>query len=390
MAIYKRTDGYGWRLDVTHTYPDGEKERVRQTFPTKREADARSRQIGAELDDAYRKRKLGLHRAPAPTLREFHEPFVAFLENEHRDGFLKRSTIETYESALKQQLLPFFGDYALDQIGPAEVEEFKTARPKLAAKTLKNHIGVLSKVLDVALQLKKIDQRPSFKTRRARSGGTDAQQYEYWDFDETERVLAHVDSEPRIANIMRLALATGLRLGECCGLLWGDIDLEKRVLTVRRQYSRKRVTTPKSNRLRTVPLSDAAVEALALQKPRTFLRSHGGDAADDHGNPNLSADWVFVDESGLFSFNRIKDGLARVVKKAGVRRLTFHGLRHTFASHAAMNSVPIEVLQRWLGHSEITVTMKYAHLCPDHTHQFIEKMNQNTLCPERAPRGKSR
>lgn len=105
--------------------------------------------------------------------------------------------------------------------------------------------------------------------------------------------------------------------------------------------------------------------------------------ADSKGNPNLAADWVFVDNFGLFNFNRIKDGLARIVKKAGVKRLTFHGLRHTFASHAAMNGVPIVVLQKWLGHSDIAVTMKYAHLSPDHTHQFIEKMNAvPRACPE--------
>lgn len=276
----------------------------------------------------------------------------------------------------RHRLLPFFGDLKLDEIGPRKLEEFRTSRKHLSPKTVKNHLGNLSRVFDVAAYFETIDKKPVFKKPGGRNtGGTDAQRFEYWDFDEAERFLAQVDTEPRIANVIRLALSTGLRLGECCGLQWGDLDLEKRLLSVRRQIGRERVTIPKSNRLRSVPLSEAAVDALMRQKPRTFMRSHGGNNVDERGKPNPKADWVFVDEFGVFSFNRIRDGLDRIVKKAGVRRLTFHGLRHTFASHAVMNGVPIEVLQKWLGHSDIRVTMKYAHLSQDHTHRFIEKMN---------------
>ena len=66
----------------------------------------------------------------------------------------------------------------------------------------------------------------------------------------------------------------------------------------------------------------------------------------------------------------------RIVKKAGVKSLTFHGLRHTFASHAVMSGVPIEVLQKWLGHKDIRMTIdRYAHLSQHFTDEWIEKMN---------------
>ena len=144
---------------------------------------------------------------------------------------------------------------------------------------------------------------------------------------------------------------------------WGDVDFVKGVIHVRRQRTKEGVVkSPKWNSKRRIPMSEAAREALTLQKPATFMRRG-------------KEDWVFVDDEGLFQFDRIRDGNTRIVRKAGVKWLSFHGMRHSFASHAVMRGVPIEVLQKWLGHRDINMTMRYAHLAQHHSDQFVDLLN---------------
>ena len=155
-----------------------------------------------------------------------------------------------------------------------------------------------------------------------------------------------------------------MRMGEICGLQWGDVDFVKGVIHVRRQRTKEgQIKSPKWGSKRRVPMSDAARAALTAQKAATFMR-RGADR------------WVFVDEEGLFQYDRIRDGYQRIVEKAGVKSLNFHGMRHTFASHAAMKGVPMEVLQKWMGHKDITITAnRYAHLSEHFTDEWIERMN---------------
>ena len=357
MAYYREDTGY-WEARVTVHYPDGTKDYIRRKSPrnTKRAAEAYERELREECMRKWEARRRGVSLEEAPTLELFRDEFLQWAA-----ANVKASTVDTYRSVLDTGLVPALGDLRLDQIGPRHIERYK-ARKKVSAKTMRNHLGVLSKLLNVAKKYELITNVPDMEPPDPAKQSVE--ELEFWDFDEADRVLEAAKSEPRIENIVRLAMFTGLRMGEVCGLQWGDIDMHKGHLIVRRTYSHKRVTSPKSNRKRRVPLSQAAIDTLTSQKAETYMRARPGEP-----------DWVFFDESGLFSYNRIKDGYWRIVKNAEVTRISFHGLRHTFASHAVMRGVPIEVLQKWLGHSDIRQTMKYAHLAPDHSDKFVELLN---------------
>ena len=116
---------------------------------------------------------------------------------------------------------------------------------------------------------------------------------------------------------------------------------------VRRAAARGQIGTPKSGRSREIPLS---LEALAA------LKSHR----------HLKGELVFSDEKGkLLAKTATKWPLWRACKRAGLRRIGWHVLRHTFASHLVMRSAPIKAVQELLGHATIEMTMRYSHLSPD-------------------------
>jgi site-specific recombinase XerD len=89
-----------------------------------------------------------------------------------------------------------------------------------------------------------------------------------------------------------------------------------------------------------------------------------------------STGYVFTDVDGeLFTQARLGYRLEKTCAKAGLRRITWHVLRHTFASHLAMRGVPLHTVQALMGHSTITMTMRYAHVAPSALRTAIDVLN---------------
>ena len=105
--------------------------------------------------------------------------------------------------------------------------------------------------------------------------------------------------------------------------------------------------TPKSGLSREVPLSDEAI---------SFLKGHR----------HLRGEYVFSDDKGqLLTRHGCKWPLWAACKRAGLRLAGWHMLRHSFASHLVMRGAPLKAVQELLGHADITMTMRYAHLSAD-------------------------
>ena len=88
------------------------------------------------------------------------------------------------------------------------------------------------------------------------------------------------------------------------------------------------------------------------------------------------AGYVFLDTDGQpFNNQRLKLRLAHTCKRAGLRHIGWHTLRHTFASHLVMNGVHLSVVQKLMGHSTITTTTRYTHLSPAMLREAISTLN---------------
>ena len=158
-----------------------------------------------------------------------------------------------------------------------------------------------------------------------------------------------------VYELYYLDLATGLRRGELLGLKWTDIDLDRGVLKIQRAISRqngKVVEAPlkTKNAYRTLPLSADAISVLKMQKCRV-------------GN----SEWVFPSPTGgPMSPDSVLHMLQRVLKRAGLPRIRFHDLRHTFATMALQNGVDVKTVSSMLGHYSAGFTLDtYAHVTTD-------------------------
>jgi len=270
----------------------------------------------------------------------------------------KYSEQRTKKILLNATLIPFFGKMRIAKITAHDIERYKAQAVKegVTPKTIKNRLTVLNKCLVTAHEwLQLPGSPPKIKWPKCASIRTD-----YLSPEECVLLLSHMDG---VSYEMALtALRTGMRQGELKGLQWSSIDWQTRSLAV--QHSRcdytKTLVSPKSNRERHIPLDLDVYEMLHKRKESTG--------------------YVFIDtDKKPFDDKRLNRRLTTICKKAGLRKITWHILRHTFASQLAMRGVPLNAVQQLMGHSNITTTMRYAHVAPSTLRTAIDMLNPKRM-----------
>lgn len=347
MSVLKRKDG-GWRIDIVIR-------RGQKSVRIKRAAKgARNRGEALKQEQALR-RELEQRADPSAKAPLFGDFATDFLEKYARANN-KPSEYESKKGILEQHLVPWFAELRLDELGAEDVEAYKAAKLKLglAEKTVNNHLAVLGKMLALAIEWKRTGFAPKVKRLKLPE-----QKFDFLTFDEAHRLVQNAGGW---AQMIIVALNTGLRMGELLGLRASDVFHDK--LMVRQAIVRGKVTTPKSHKPREVPLNARARAAFAALNVV-------------HADP---ASRVF----GEMARGGTKWPLWSACKGAGLRRIGWHVLRHTFASHLVMRGVPMKSVQELLGHSDIRMTMRYAHLSPDVKVDAVSELDKPAPA---APRG---
>jgi hypothetical protein len=162
--------------------------------------------------------------------------------------------------------------------------------------------------------------------------------------------LARACEVKQDAALFRVAAFTGLRLGELRALHWNDVDFDKRLVHVRRNFTHGAEGDPKSGRVRSVPLIDQAAKALdSLSRRERFTDSD---------------DLVFVDELGKHVDDwRLRRRFHSALERAELPKLRLHDLRHTFGT-LAVQAFPLSDVKAYMGHADIATTMIYVHHVP--------------------------
>jgi integrase len=153
-----------------------------------------------------------------------------------------------------------------------------------------------------------------------------------------------------LSPIVRLALHTGCRRGELFGLKWGDVDLIRAHMNVRAEDAKSGVS-------RILPLNTEAVKVLRTWRPSKV-------SPDDHVFPG-------ADGAPLVD---IKKAWRALLDDAAITNFRFHDLRHTFASRLVMAGVDLNTVRELLGHADIKMTLRYAHLAPEHKAAAVAKL----------------
>ena len=269
----------------------------------------------------------------------------------------KRSTLGGYESFLRVHLAPYFGETALERIGRVQVEGFIAAKRRegQAPKSVLNYLGLLHSIFAYAERRGLARGNPVKLVDKPRANGADPD-IRFLDESELDALLAAVPDDARGPMERALyigAAMTGLRQGELLGLRWRDIDWSAGRVRVRQSYVRGEFGTPKSKRsTRSVPLADR----VAGELDRHFKRS--AYQQDD--------DLVFCHpQTGKpLDRSRLTKRFKAAAKRAGIRQVRFHDLRHTFGTRMAGAGVPLRTLQEWMGHRDFKTTLIYADYQP--------------------------
>ncbi|MGB0972124.1 MAG: tyrosine-type recombinase/integrase, partial [Mycobacterium sp.] len=275
--------------------------------------------------------------------RTFHDVCKQWLET--RD---KRSLLNDRQR-MNSRLLPELGPLLLGEIDYATVERLKAAWPtetnsqKNTANRYLQLLGALLRYghrLGWSLEVPLIEQ---YKLAEI--------PYRYLEHSDDIRVVlesARQEDKPLPFHLYATAVYTGMRAGELAGLSWSKVHLDKRLILVNRSF----LGPPKGLKERWVPILDPLLPLLRFWRSKC-----------------PSEEWVFPNHrKAMFreaNARVFQEVLHRVLKRAKLpKAITFHGFRHTFASHWVMEGGDLFKLQKILGHSKVDETLRYAHLAP--------------------------
>lgn len=270
----------------------------------------------------------------------------------------KPTTLDSYRSVLRTHLLPRVGDVAVEEVTPRDVEAIaaKMLRDGKAEHTRARTLKLISQVFDFARRRGWCSENPCREVERPQV--RESADIRFLGREELEALLSAVDvAEKPFGSadraIFLTAAMTGLRQGELLALRWRDVDWMAKRIRVRRSYVRGHWGTPKSRSgERSVPLSTRVAGELKRYLRRSSFR------ADD--------DLVFAHPrtGGVLDHGSLSRRFKAALKAAGVRRIRFHDLRHTFGTRMAATGVPMRALQEWMGHRDFRTTLIYADYEP--------------------------
>jgi integrase len=344
MAVQQRPDDGRWRIDFRFN-----DQRIRRNSPE-------NSKKGAMAYEALLRSRLarGLPITPEEeknstmTFREFgnywHKTSV-MVNNKPTTARAKRTHMDLH-------LFPMIGSKPLDEISRSDIERIKTTKINqgLSPKTVNNILSTLSVALNEALEQDHIDKVPKIRWLKQAD-----QSFDFLNEDECEALIRGT-SDIVLRDMVLCAMRTGMRRGELLALEWSNVDFKRNQITVEKSYVEGHMNSTKNNRIRYIPMTlDLHSTLSSRKKLKGFVFSHKG----------------LVPERGIMA----NKWLYKLCDDVGMRRIGWHIMRHTFASHLVMKGIPMRAVQMLLGHSTIQMTERYAHLSPSTLQDAVAVLN---------------
>lgn len=316
--------------------------------------------------------------------------------NEYKSMTVKKGTVESYECMYNYYVGPALGKKLLKDIRGEHIQKLYNdlSRNGYSKSTISLIHVLLGAMFKQAVKNELVKKNPVDLTTLPR--GEKKKERRVLTITEQELLLNEIKGH-ELEPLIRLSLATGLRVGEVTGLEWSDIDFDKKEIVVRgtlkctrkgMKYYKETPKTDKSNR--SIPLLFNM--ELMLKRYRIVQKEYklsiGSEWKPMDGLENL----VFLREDGKpYSGQHIRQQLVHIVDiinnkyyskmnqsddlKEKFEYFTPHTLRHTFATRALENGIPPKVVQEILGHSSITMTLDlYTHVLPQTKAQEMKKI----------------
>ena len=294
---------------------------------------------------------------------------IAELWKENRRSIVKHSTYCAYALILKTHLMPVFADSVL--ISEIEVQQFTFGKLEsgLSKKSVHDIIAVLKSVVRFGAK-RGMSKTPSWDIEYP--SDTAARTLPVLSLPDHKKLLNAISYDPTPQNIgIMIALCCGLRIGEVCALQWKDVDMTRRIITVKgtigriyncdRMVTEKYVSTPKTRSSnREIPVSQSLFKALSAVKRQQSVENY------------VVGDGFKAKEPRIY-----RETFKRILKRLGIPHMVFHGLRHTFATRCIESGCDCKTVSVILGHSNVATTLNlYVHPNLDQKKRCISRMNK--------------
>lgn len=257
-----------------------------------------------------------------------------------------------------KKMTPYFSGKRLAEISPKMIEGFKAKRiekDKVTPATVNRDLTCLKRMFNLAIKWDFADTNPMSKVGFFKEK---AGRVRYLNSSDIDRLLSVCPGHLR--NVVEFAIQTGLRSGELFSLTWVNVDLENRLLMVK---------DTKNHEQRTIPLNDLAL-AVLKRLPR-----------------QLHSEYIFTSPATTpgNKINSLKTSFKTALDKVGIKDFRFHDLRHTFASHLVMAGADLVTVKELLGHKDLKMTLRYAHLSPAHKRRGVDMLNDRFQTASKLP-----
>jgi len=220
-------------------------------------------------------------------------------------------------------------------------------RPPVKPATVNRCLACLKHMFTKALDWEMITEDVFKRIKKVQMTPENNRRLRYLSFDESSELLNVCDKH--LKPIVEFALNTGCRRGEILGLTWGRVDLKHGFILL---------DDTKSGQRREIPINATVREVL-----QGIVR-------------RLDVSYVFVNPETGDRYYDLKKSFTSACRKAKLTDFHFHDLRHTFASQLVMNGVDITTVSKLLGHATLTMTLRYAHLAPNHLKSAVDVLSR--------------
>lgn len=290
----------------------------------------------------------------------------------------RATTYRGYEVCVRVHLIPVLGSIPLQKLTAAHLQGYyqkaiqqapaNGRKGTLSPRTVRLTHSVIREALQHALEWNMVARNVADATKPPRAVRP---KVEVWNAEEAQRFLAVAENDG-YSPIWLVALTTGMRQGELCALRWEDIDFKRGVLHIRHTLmtvkGEQALREPKTRSgRRTITLSPVCLSALTDHHDRQRFQRMNADEWHDQDAVFAASNGGWLDHGNLTrSYNAL-------IPKAEVKRIPFHGLRHTHATLLLKEGINVKVVSERLGHANIGVTLDtYAHVLPSMQQQAAD------------------
>lgn len=351
MTVYKDPETSTWSVNACYCDWKGEQSKKhKRGFATKREAQEWKREFLYKYADDL-----------SMTFEEFFEIY-----SEDRRPRLKLNTWLTKEHMFATKILPFFGHMPMNEITAKDIVRWQNELMNGVNKQgnpysptyLKVIHNQITAVFTHAYRLYGLKNNPA--AQAGSMGEKNAEEMSFWTREEYRIFAKEAMAHPRYYCLFEVLYWTGMRVGEALALTPGDINFEKKTISVTKSYQRLQgrdvITSPKTTKSKRV----IAIPTSLCFELKQYLVMQDGLQPGDR----------------LFAMtrNHLGTNLKKIAAEAGVKPIRVHDLRHSHVSHLIELGYSAVAIADRLGHRSVEITLRYAHLFPHRQEEIANKL----------------